>query len=1073
MKRPLGKRTMLTLCALALAVGVMAQNAKVTLSLQPTTLKSMLGAIESQTDYRFSYASEIGQKQIPTKIIKTKTPVSTILKEVLPGLGLEYSMLSDKVIAISTKKSQPVSQVPNKDAAMRINGKVTDSEGEPMTGATVTVEGTTTATVADLDGNFSLQAAPGQTLKVSLVGMSPYKVKVKSGQQNYSIVMRGDDKTLDQVVVVGYGTLEKKRVTSSITSVSGDDLMQGVGGATLATALQGKVSGLTISGNSSPNASNGYQLRGVSSIKGGTSPLVVIDGIPGGDIRAINQEDVESIDVLKDASAGAIYGTRASAGVILITTKKAKQGKVSVTYNGEVSVESVRKSLDMLSPQEYLDYGRGEDFGARTDWYDLLTRDNPVSQRHSVTLTGGTKTLSLYSSLSYSDQQGIIIGDGRKDYSARLNGRYQIWDGRLEIGLRSQYREAHRDQRNTANDIENSIALNPTIPVMDPDNPTHYNVNKAGLGADFFNPVANIMDQDYKGTDQWFMGDFNVKFTILPGFTAQASAGVDRRQWTRTIYYNQYHRKSIENGKLGEATHGYQKTLNTSYEAYLSYIRDFGDYHHLDAVAGWSYYNESGQESFEMTNRDFTVDGIGPWDMSAGMDLSEGLASMASKKEPTEHLLSWYGRVNYSYDDKYIAMVSYRREGSSKFGKNHRWGNFWSVSAGWRMNRESWLRDVEWISELKPRVGYGVTGNDNFDAGYTILNYTSDGMYLTPGGLTWGPAYKSARNANPDLKWEEKKEFNIGIDFGFFNNRLFGKFDWFSRRVDDMLFAVTAPAPPMTAKTIMKNVGSLSNKGWEFELTGRIFQQQDFDWNATVRFSHSSSKIMNLGEESSQITSDGLPQSMGNTHKLVNNQTIGQFWLFKNAGLDENGQWLIYDADGNVVPAQGNDNIGNKYYVGNGVPKLVFSMDHNFRYRDFDLGISCRSYIDYDVYDTVNLYYGLQNQKGVNVLRSAYNQNKDVKGNRITCDYFLSDASFFKIDAISLGYTLNLSKWQKYVNSVRLYVTARDVATFSHYKGYNPEQNVNGLFPSVEEVRNKASMYPQTIHWTFGLQLKF
>lgn len=1072
MNRPNKKmRLQALLIALMIAVPGWAQNARVTLSMQQESLKSLFAAIERQTDYRFSYDSEIGKRRIPGNINKSQTPVSAILKELLPRMGLEYSVLSDKVIAVSRKKSK--SDTATRGTAVTINGKVTDSEGEPLTGATVMVEGTRTASVADIDGNFTIQAVPGQTLKVSLVGMTPVNVKVKSGQTDYPVIMRGEDRTLDQVVVVGYGTMQKKRVTSSISSISGDDLMTGVGGSTIATALQGKVSGLTISGNASPNATNGYQLRGVSSVKGGTSPLVVIDGIPGGDLRAINQEDVESIDVLKDASAGAIYGTRASAGVILVTTKKAKEGKATVTYNGEFSVESVRKRLDMLTPQEYLDYGRGEDFGSRTDWYDLMCRDTPFSQRHSVTMTGGTKVLSLYSSLSYSNQEGIVIGDGRKDYSARLNGRYSLWNNRLEIGLRMQYREAHRDQRNTANDVENSIALNPTIPVMDPDNPTHYNVNKSGLGADFFNPVANIMDQEYKGTDQWFMGDLNLKFTILPGFTAQASMGVDRRQWARTIYYNQFHRKSVDSGKLGEATHGYQKNLNTNWEAYLSYTKEFGDVHHFDAVAGWSYYNETGQEAFSMTNRDFTVDGIGPWDMSAGKDLSKGLADMSSSKNPTEHLLSWYGRANYSYDDRYMAMVSYRREGSSKFGKNHRWGNFWSVSAGWRMNRETWLRDIDWVDELKLRAGYGVTGNDNFAAGYTTYTYASDGMYPTPGGLSWGPAYKSARNANPDLKWEEKKEFNVGLDFGFLNNRISGKFDWFYRQVDDMLFAVTAPAPPMTAKTIMKNVGSLSNTGWEFELTGRIFRTSDFDWDATVRLFHSSSKIKNLGEESSQILSDGLPQSMGNTHKLVNNQTIGQFWLFKNAGVDENGEWLIYDKNGDIVPAKGNDKIENKYYVGNGIPEVVLSMDHTFRYRDFDLGINCRSYIDYDVYDTVNLYYGLQNQQGVNVLRSAYDENRHIKGNRITCDYFLSDASFFKIDAISLGYTLNLSKWQKYVKSLRVYVTARDVATFTRFKGYNPEQSVNGLFPGVQEVRNKASMYPQTIYWTFGLQLKF
>lgn len=955
--------------------------------------------------------------------------------------------------------------------AEEISGTVFDKDGEPMIGATVMVEGTRKAVVVDIDGKFNIDADPGQSLKITYVGMMGQTVKVQKGKTTYEIILQSDDQTLEQVVVVGYGTMEKKRVTSSITSISGDNLMTGLGGSTVATALQGKVSGLTIGGSSSPNSTNDYQLRGVSSVKAGNSPLVVIDGIPGGDLRAVNQEDIESIDVLKDASAGAIYGTRASAGVILVTTKKAKEGKATVTYNMELSVESARKRLETLNSQEYIELGRGYDYGYDTDWYHQLTRNNPFSHRHSVTMTGGTKALQLYSSLSYSDQKGIVIGDGRKDYSARLNGRYSLWDNRLQIGLRMQYREAHRDQRNSAGAFEQALALNPTTPLMDPENPFRYNVNQYGIGT-LYNPVANINDQEYSGTDQWFMGDANIKFEILPGFNIQATAGVDRRQWVKTLYYNQYHRYSVNSGKLGQGSHSYSKSMNLSYEAYASYTKDFLDDHHIDAVAGWSFFEEKGTEAFSMTNRNFIVDGVGPWDMGAGSDLTDGYAEMSSSKSARERLMSYFARVNYSYDDKYIATVSYRREGSSKFGKNHRWGNFWSVSAGWRLNREKFLQDVEWLNDLKLRVGYGVTGNNNFGSGYTVRNYDQSGMFPNPGGV-WVPAYGSARNINPDLKWEEKKELNVGVDFSFFGGRLSGKFDWFNRRVDDMLFSVTAPVPPMVQKTVMKNVGTLDNKGWEFELSGRIFQQADFDWDATVRFSQSSSKIKNLGEAGSQILSDALPSSMGYTHKIVNGQEIGKFWLFKYAGLDENGKWLIYDKDNNIVPAAGNTTDENKHYVGNGVPKLIFSMDHNFRYKNFDLGISCRSWIKYDVFDETELYYGLKGQQGINVLKSAYGKNAAINDNRITTDYFLQDATFFKIDAISLGYTLDLSKWQKYVSSARFYVTARDVATFTRYKGYNPEQNVNGLFPGLAGFQDVRSMYPQTIRWTFGMQLKF
>ena len=960
-------------------------------------------------------------------------------------------------------------------AMAQITGTVTDTSGEPMIGVSVVVEGSKTGASTDLDGRFQIKATPGQTLEISYIGYVTEKVKVAKDKTNYDIVMHEDTEVLDEVVVVGYGSMEKKRVTSSITSVKSDDLMSGLGGATIATALQGKISGLTTTGSASPNASNGYQLRGVASVNAGQGPLVVIDGVPGGDLRAINQEDIESIDVLKDASAGAIYGTRAAAGVILVTTKKAKEGKTQINYSFELSVESVRKHLDLLSSQEYLDLGLGNDYGYDTDWYSNLVRDNPVSNRHVLSISGGTENLQLYSSLLYSNQQGIVIGDGRKDYSARINGRYKTFDNHLEVGVNAQFREADRDRRNGTYTFQEAILLNPTLPLMDPDDPFNYNVGGVGMGGTVWNPVGDIAYKDNSNKDQWFLGDLNLKYRIINGLSLNATAGVDYRTNHTYTYYGQKHRESVTSGKRGKASHSYSKTLHKSFEAYASFMREFNDVHYVDAVLGWSFYEDNGTESFEMTNANFTVDGIGPWDMSAGTDLSDGQASMDSNKNPRQRLVSYFGRANYTYDNKYIGTVSYRREGSSKFGKNNRWGNFWSISAGWRMNREEWLKDVEWLNELKLRVGYGVTGNNDFGSGYTVRTYKANDMYPTNG--IWQPGYGSTRNINPDLKWEEKTEINVGVDYGFFNNRLYGKFDWYKRKVNDMLFEVAAPVPPMVYDTVMKNIGNLTNTGWEFEVTGQPFATKDFSWTSTVRLSHNTTKINNLGDAESFLLPDAMPNSMGYSHRIENGSTIGQFWLFKYAGLDENGKWLIYDKDNNVVPARGDgfDNLTNenKHFVGNAIPKLILAFENNFRYRNFDLGINLRAWIDYDAFSQLNLYHGLKSQSQENVMKIAYGDNAAINDTRITTDYFMSDASFLKIDAISLGYTLNTAKWLKYLNRVRLYVTARDVYTFTKYKGYNPEVSINGLFPGVEYVRSTSTMYPQTIRWTFGAQVTF
>ena len=954
-----------------------------------------------------------------------------------------------------------------------VKGVITDSSGEPLVGATIAVPGTTTGTTADIDGKFTLKVEDDQTIQVTSVGFQTVKLKIGKNRE-FNIVMKDDMQTLKDVVVVGYGTMEKKRVTSSITSIKGDNLVTGLGGSTIATALQGKVTGLTISGSSSPNSSNGYQLRGVASVNAGRGPLVVIDGVPGGDLRMINQEDVASIDVLKDASAGAIYGTRAAGGVILVTTKHAQEGKVKATYTTELSTETIRKSLDILSSRDYLEYGLGQDYGYDTDWYKQLVNENQLSQRHVLSVSGGSKALQVYTSLVYQDLKGIVIGDGRKDYSGRMNAKYKMFDGKVELTVNAQYREANRDTRMGSSSAQQAITLNPTIPVMNPNDPRQYNVNTIGVGGTTWNPVADIKLKDYKGIDKWLQADATLKINLMEGLSVQSTFGVDNRQWQEYSYYHQNHLSMITANKRGRAYHYFSKTENRNVEAYASYMRDFNNLHRVDAVMGWSFY-QTGGESFDMTNGNFTVDGIGGWDMSAGTDLSDGLASMSSYKKPRERLMSFFARGNYSYDDKYMATLSFRREGSSRFGANHRWGNFWAISGGWRISKEKFMKDITWINDLKLRAGYGVTGNNDFGSGYTVRTYKSNDLWPTYG--IWQPGYGSTRNINPDLKWEEKKEFDVGIDFSILHNRISGKFDYYVRKVDDMLFEVPAPQPPMVFSTIMKNAGTLTNRGWEFEITGQIIKSRNLNYSSTLRLSHNTSKIDNLGDTNSYLYGGAFPQSMGYATKLVNGSKVGQFWLFKYAGLDSNGKWLIYDKDNNVVPVSSgtasNLTDANKHYVGNAIPKLILSMDHSLSYRNFDLGLSLRSWIGYDVFSQLNLYHGLKSSSQDNLLKIAFTDNKNINDTRILTDYFLNNATFLKIDALTLGYTLDTSKWQKYLSTARVYLTVRDLARFTKYPGYNPEVNINGLEPGFEYIRSTSSMYPQTIHWTLGVQLSF
>ncbi len=957
-----------------------------------------------------------------------------------------------------------------------VTGTVLDDRGEPLVGTNVMIVGTTTGMMTDADGKFSIPASKGDVLRVSFIGFLDQDITV-GDNNNLKIVMRPDTQTLNETVVIAYGTLEKKQITSSITSLKADDLVAGLGGSTIATVLQGKVTGLTISGDNSPNSSNGFQLRGVASVNASKGPLVVIDGIPGGDFRAINSEDIESIDVLKDASAGAIYGTRAAGGVILITTKKAKEGRISANYTGEFSIETVRSKPDLLSASEFIEYGLGQDYGYDTDWYDELLNKNPFSHKHHVSVSGGSKLAQVYASFSASDQKGIVIGDNRTDYTGRLNANFNMFDGRVEIRANGEFRQATRDRRNSSGTFNEALMLNPTISLMNPDNESDYNVSGAGFGGSDFNPVADIELRENIGRDQWLLTDAAMKVKLWDGLSANATVGLDKRMYYQYKYVKASHKESIDNARKGSGYQGYDNSTRVNVEAYLSYDKTFAEDHKVNAVAGYSFW-QSNREYFNMTNHDFTVDGIGPWDMGAGTWLNEGKASMASGKDPRERLLSIFGRVNYSFKDRYMVQASFRREGSSKFGPNNRWGNFWAVSGGWRISSEEFMKGVSWLNDLKLRAGYGVTGNNGFGTGYSVRQYTSYLTWPVPGGGGYAATYGSAKNINPDLKWEEKKELNVGFDFAMFQNRLWGKFDWYNRNVDDLLYSTAVPQPPYIYSTMMKNIGSLKNTGFEFEIGGDIIRSKGFVWSASMRYSHNKSRIENMGEnfylDEMTFPSPGNP---GTAVRLQNNSDIGQFFVYKYAGLTEDGKWLIYDKNNEIVPAiDGKVNnliVENKHFVGNAIPKAIISLDNTFSYKGFDLSIYMRSWIDFDVYSQVNMYYGLQRANQYNVLRTAYTKNKDIHDEKILTDYFIEDGTFLKIDAVNLGYTFNLAKYNPYVSKARLYLTVRDLATFTKYSGVDPEVDINGLTPGFEEIKSTSSMYPKTRRFTLGVQLTF
>lgn len=735
---------------------------------------------------------------------------------------------------------------------------VSDASGE-LIGANVIVKGTTNGNVTDFNGQVVLNDVPANAiLEISYIGYQTKEIPV-GNQTTIKVNLVEDSQALEEVVVVGYGTMEKKQVTSSVTSLAASDMMKGVGGSDITSSLQGKISGLVMSNNGATNAGTTIQLRGLTSINSGKEPLIVVDGFPGGDIRALNQDDIKSIDVLKDASAGAIYGTRAASGVILITTKSGSNtnGKVKLNYSTELSKKQNYNKPEMLTADEYRQRTDVNivDYGQHADWWDAMLNKDNFSQKHHLSLELGSENAQVYTSFFYETNEGIAIKDSRQDYGGRLNANFKLFDGWLEIRPIVDYRQTARTSDGSDEDkkpnFKQALYNNPTRSPYDAESKSGYNV-WTGETLDY-NIVADRMLNTYEGLDKWFKPEVTMKLNIKPieGLSYTQTLGYENRQWELHEFDSRYHRTEVTNNRTGRAYLGFNKTENLTSEGYFTYLKEFKGGHNLNAVAGYSFFETNG-ENFNITNYNFQVEGVKFWDIGKGSYLTDGKAAMSSAKDITERLFALYARANYSYNDKYMVSATIRHEGSSKFAAENRWGNFWALSGGWRISAEEFMKDFSWLTDLKLRFGYGVTGNNDFDASYMANTLSSDAYWMLPNG-SWAYTYGPSSNVNPGLGWEEKAEWNIGLDYAFFNNRLYGKFDYYRRKINGMLYNVNVPQPPYPNGTQWQNIGEMESKGWEFEVGGDIIQTKDFTWTSNLNLSHNSGKILSMWGDGTYI----------------------------------------------------------------------------------------------------------------------------------------------------------------------------------------------------------------------------
>lgn len=1029
--------------------------AQINLSVKNKDMRSVLQQIERTTNYRFFYG-DIPELSKETSIEVQDAGIKEVLDRLFAGTGIEYSISNEYQIVLK--------YVPKQETVKNntVRGSVADENGEPLAGVFVSVKGGshTMATTTDINGKFSFpELPPKSTLVFQLLGFN-HKEVVVSGRKDLEVVMSESSEVLEDVVVIGYGSLEKRELTSAITSLKAKDF---IGGNTQSPllSLAGKVPGLDVysSAGSDPNTSISLQLRGVNSIKADQGPLIVVDGVPGGNMNIIQKEDIVSIDVLKDASAAAIYGTRASGGVILVTTKMGSEGKVKVNYGLELTTESIRRKAEMLSAKEWREQGF-DDYGGDTDWFDAITR-TPFTHRHMLSMSGGTKSFNAYASFFYKGAQGMTIGSDRKELGGRFNFTYKAIQDRLEISGRASYVDIRSNFTNSGI-FRDALTLNPTFPIYDPDDPSGYNIL---TGNDEWNPVANINLREDTARNDRLQTSLSLKVNILKGWSTTLTAGVTQNIDSEGYWESAYHRNSRDNHRQGYASQDWSRAGSTSLEWITNYDCRL-QRHSIKAVAGYSFQQTGMKLEFSGNNADFSNDGSKWYNMGDGKYLTEGRSGISSYKSARERLISVFARVNYSYDDRYLVMASARVEGSSKFGDNNKWGFFPSISAAWRISSEKFMRDVEWLNDLRIRCGYGITGNQGFSPGVTTRMYKSDtDPYLVDG--KWITIYGLAKNVNYDLQWEKKAEFNVGLDFAVLGNRLSGKFDFYRRHITNLIYDIDVAQPPAVYPTTTKNVGGMQNIGWELELTGVPVQTETWNYTTTLRLSQNKSKLLALWGEQNYYDTVSFPSpgSPGTAVRLAPDQEIGQFYIWKYAGIDDDGNWLLYDRDDNVINAA-EKTIDDKRYIGNSIPKLVLSWDNSVSWKDLELTLFFRSWMGHKVFNMTEMYYGLPNVVNKNMLRSAFVKNSHIKGEKELCDYFLEDGSFLKLEALTLSYTL---RFKKVVDNIRFTFTGRNLFCLSKYTGLDPEINSTGLTPGFEGLY----MYPRTRVFTFGASIQF
>jgi TonB-linked SusC/RagA family outer membrane protein len=983
--------------------------------------------------------------------------------------------------------------------AFHVNGTVVDENSQPLIGVTVTEVGTTIGTATSANGVFALRASsPDAQIQFSYIGYAP-KTFVAS-QVPPLVRLQEEAQKLSDVVVIGYGTQRKKELTGSVASIKEGDFNKGIQANPMGL-IQGKVAGLTVIKNGGDDpAQNSYsvQLRGVGSLKGNDAPLYIIDGVPGGDLSSVLPSDISSIDVLKDGSAAAIYGTRANHGVILITTKRGTAGKSSVEYNGGVSTGFIANRPRVLTADEYRTYmvgqGRGIDWGGSTDWIDEITR-TPINHTHAVSMAGGTDKFNYRASVGYRALQGVAL---KSDYD-EINGRFAANQKALNNKLQLSYDFSYTtNKRNWANyDVFNqAVRLNPTKPVRMDGDPAYEKYNGYFEDGAFYtnNALAMINERQNLQKNSVMLGSVRAALSITDQLQFSSFYTLQQGSQWNGRYESKAYGEVVGNPLNGKAEQEQFYDQMQVIENTLQYTNSF-DLHNVQAIVGQSYQLEEHQQ-FSSMNTDYPMDFTEYNNLGLGTGIQTGKPSSVSvgSNKYSDKLASFFARVLYNYNSKYYLNASVRMEGSSKFGPEAdptlgRWGLFPAVSASWRISEEDFMQGVSVVNDLKLRVGYGVTGNMPGDhyiylmrVGQTGSEIFMNGAFVKPWGLQ--------SNENPNLRWEKKHEYNVGVDFALFGNRLSGAVDAYLRNTVDLLWEYNVPMPPYPFGTKWDNYGQLSNKGVELSLNYAIVQNKDYDWNVGLVMAKNWNRVdkitggeyanNNAGYLDVGAISSGDGETGTNVMRLQEGEPIGNFYGFKFAGIKSDGTWMFYTPAGGFTPSP---TQADKQILGNAQPFATFGLNTAAHYKNFDLSLNFRGQFGGLIFNEMRYFY--ENTTGAeNVLLSAVSSADQIWANRNDpqrdasklnairrfSDYYLEDATYLKLSDVTLGYTFALPESvQKYVTNLRLYLTAQNLFTITTYSGMDPEVSMSGLTPGFDG----RSYYPRQRTVLFGASLTF